>query len=103
MVSCGRKKEGNFQSLSRQTHIRAHLDVNMAPGGGREGFQRTLHNAKLHVGVQRRLKFMCTHTYAHVHAQASILRAESSLSGHSAEVGTSINASIIFSRMMSRV
>ena len=38
MVSCGRKKEGNFQSLSRQTHIRAHLDVNMAPGGGREGF-----------------------------------------------------------------
>ena len=38
MVSCGRKKEGNIQPLSRQIHIRAYLDINMAPGGGREGF-----------------------------------------------------------------
>ena len=67
MVSCGRKKEGNIQPLSRQIHIRAYLDINMAPGGGREGFQRTLHNAILQVGVQRRLKYKraCARTCKH--------------------------------------
>ncbi len=62
-----------------------YLDVNLAPGGGREGFQRTLHNAKLHVGVQWRLKFICTHTFAHAHAYARIVRAKSSLSERSVE------------------
>ena len=50
--------------------------------GGGEGFQPTLHHAKLQVAVQRRLQFLkCTHMYAHVDAHGarsdSCLRAKS--------------------------